>query len=501
MMKNNKFAKISLLILALALCFGAVFAVSSAAEQTELTPEIISQNIHYNEKFSLMYAVDANTVTAGESVTLKVFADEALTTCLFEETKANGTYETIKTPSGDKVAYVFITKGVAYNKMATNYYVQATVGNNESAVKRYSVAEYFYEKLSTATEETDINFYNSALEFGANAEIYTGAKTAASADLITNLRYVVVEKGLLDGAYTSGLYAPGTKLSLSVTDGTTPKWSYIAYGADGAEIDKKTAQETVTVPTDAKRMFVTSGSIVVYRKEVLDFENKNAGDKYTSAWGWISGEGTLEFADEEGHGTVGKYSLIAGGASNKLVFDSGSASVFNVANLVDKDSAKAFEFSFDLKMEFPEGTTEALYINPNLETSSRTHRLGLFQGYTNGHDYYGNASGVSTDKLFIAHDGDRSWQPYSICENVDPTDWFHAKIVAYEGDTRLYVYINGSVEPTYVLELAQSVFTGDISAIEKVSFTGTAGAVFYIDNLFVGFTDEANPNPPAATTE
>ena len=71
-MKNRKAIK-SLIFCAVSLCLVWVMLafVSSAAGK----PVIISENVMYTDKFSLVYAVDASTVSGG-SATLRVAKNE-----------------------------------------------------------------------------------------------------------------------------------------------------------------------------------------------------------------------------------------------------------------------------------------------------------------------------------------------------------------------------------------------------------------------------------------
>ena len=219
-MKNNKILRISLLMLSLALVFAAAFAMNINATETQQDPklEIISQNIEYGNQFKLMYAVDASTVTEAP-VTLEIYETEPT-----EGVGASYTY-TVSTPETvaklNKSCYVFTTNGISYTAMAQNFYIKAVDNAGvESAVKRYSVAEYLYERLAdtTATEE-QVNFYNEAIDFGASAEILFGGKTTDSADLMTKLAYVVVKGGTIDG-YTTGVYPVGQTLNLKADDTT-----------------------------------------------------------------------------------------------------------------------------------------------------------------------------------------------------------------------------------------------------------------------------------------
>ena len=118
---KNRFSKIFVAALAIALVLGATFALMASAETN---PEIISNNIQYGEKFSIMYAVDADTV-----------ADGAVTLAIYTQTPAEGvdpvkTYtvaapqtETIR--GEEKSVYVFTTDGVRAQDFADVFYAQA----------------------------------------------------------------------------------------------------------------------------------------------------------------------------------------------------------------------------------------------------------------------------------------------------------------------------------------------------------------------------------------
>ena len=138
-MKNKTIVKVIAIMAAMTALTATAFAVS--AQDTEATkPEIFSQNVYYSDKFSLMYAVDASTVT-GDTVTLTVTGGDTEWSQTIAATAEN--QQTIK----NKAAYVFITEGVGPQDFATQYTVTATSGDATSEAKRYSIAEYLGEQL------------------------------------------------------------------------------------------------------------------------------------------------------------------------------------------------------------------------------------------------------------------------------------------------------------------------------------------------------------------
>ena len=216
-MRNNKFVKISVLILALALCFGAAFAMSATAEEPAAKPEIISQNVMYTDQFCLMYAVGAS---AKAPITLNVYRAVP-----DSETPVDSTYTVSDVTDGAKSglgkdAYIFTVKGVGATDLGEEFYVQAVdADGNKSDLMRYSVAEYLYERLaSDRATEAQKEFYNNTLTFGATAQTLF-AEEGEEFTLITDYRYVTVVGGTInDYINESGIYPLGEKLTLRVPD-------------------------------------------------------------------------------------------------------------------------------------------------------------------------------------------------------------------------------------------------------------------------------------------
>ena len=109
-MKNKKVLKL-LVFGAMAVCLACMtlsFGASAAGK-----PEIISQNVKYTDKFSLMYAVDASTV-AGGSATLRVYGEYSTNESTPLQTITETATEKVTPAGGSETdCYVFTTAGVA----------------------------------------------------------------------------------------------------------------------------------------------------------------------------------------------------------------------------------------------------------------------------------------------------------------------------------------------------------------------------------------------------
>ena len=124
-------------VFALVIC--AVSVVFASAEKENTVPKIISQNVKYTDKFSLMYAVDADTVEGGEA-TLRVYKEYPAESSVPIYEQTDKTAEAV-TPSGgsETQCYVFTAPGVGAGMFTQNFYVTVTdKAGNTSAVYRYS---------------------------------------------------------------------------------------------------------------------------------------------------------------------------------------------------------------------------------------------------------------------------------------------------------------------------------------------------------------------------
>ncbi len=470
-MKNNKLARISLLVLTVALCFVAVFAMTAVAEEPAETPlKILSQNVEYNDKFSLMYAVDAS---ATAPVKLYLYEEEPA-----EGVEAKYTYQKSETTAGAVSglgidAYIITTDGVAAAAMTKQFYVKVVDGaGKESAVKRYSVAEYLYERLAgSEADDTQRAFYESTIAFGSSAQKII-AKEADATKYVDNYRYVTVEGGTI-GGYSAGVYPIGAELTL---DDASAAWKHVAY-------DKSTNYDFTVNDVTAGTFTVVDGinkvttDVVNYRSEIDTLNSYKVGDKVPADMiKQNNGNPTWEFVNEGDHGTALKVSLIAPG--NRVLIPMNDTAVA-------ADDAKAFEFSFDIKMEYL-GTASSQPLELRLYAGTscmfRTNVYAQDGGKTD-HLYFNCPNGTSGSKTV----------------NSPATEWNHIRVVIYEGDANCYVYVNNDPVP-YVNSKPVTTFTGDVSTITQGSFNvfNDGNIELVMDNFYCGYTMEENPNTTPA---
>lgn len=248
-MKKQTFIKLFALVLAVASIVAVtVFTVSADGA----APEIVSQNVAYKGDFALMYAVDAET--AKGPVTLNLYYADPKDGA---EIKRSYTVESATAPekSGLEIpAYIFQTEGVAAAYMTKNFYVQAVDADGaKSAVKRYSVAEYLYERLADDTcTEKQIALYKTVIDFGTKAQDLLTPDVA----FINTYSYVTVEGGAFaeDGC-SKGAYAKDTALT-PVAAGVSA-WKVTTYNENGDASEQileagksfKVAGRTVVAPS------------------------------------------------------------------------------------------------------------------------------------------------------------------------------------------------------------------------------------------------------------
>lgn len=235
-MKTFRSSKLLALILAIALCFGAMYTTAFAAETDAAsaeveTPKIISQNVKYGGNFSLMFAIEAASCS-GETVTLKVYDEMPTETSKPRWTGTQTSSDELVNVNGIP-SYVFTTPGVAAKDMDVNYYVVAESAGVKSEVKKYSVAEYLYERLygdqtafaPDAIGKAQADLYKSVLQMGKDAQDllfnHDDNPDNDRTTFVTDLYYVATQPGI-GGAYglvngkTSG-YLTNGKEALKIT--------------------------------------------------------------------------------------------------------------------------------------------------------------------------------------------------------------------------------------------------------------------------------------------
>ena len=251
---KNRFFKITLLVLSLALIFGVAFALSAGAEGA-VKPEIVGKNISYTDKTAIQIAVDAATVNK-DDVELVV-------------TKADGTEITVTKPESKTIngknALVFTLEGIPASAICENVTIVVKSGDNESDAFTYSVAEYFYERLYSdgvinATEGKALSqkaLYERYIAYGAAAQDLflnydgNGNPVAEPVPLVDKYNVIAINNGVLDNGNEVMISPESFSTTIKANDVLNANekfadmWTVTTYGvtvtteivADGESVD------------------------------------------------------------------------------------------------------------------------------------------------------------------------------------------------------------------------------------------------------------------------
>ncbi len=469
-MKNNKFSKIAIAILTVALCIGAIFAITAgAAGDTDTSaPKIISQNIEYGTDYRLMYAVDSNGITGPVTLTVRS-ADDVI---VYEETKSETEY--IK--QLDKTVYKFTTQAISHLNMTDCFYVTASSeANGTSETKRYSVAEYLYQRLSDPTaSDKQIALYERTIAYGESLQLVVGElDEAADADkLISNFRYVTVEGGKLADGYSAGVYPVGTALAPTKTGMGT--WNVANYSAKNVNLGTEYNVTSYTIPNTLDLVGVRF------------YLQANDGLEGYADWSAMrsalvsatSGNQAVELVEDGDHGKVAKFGFTSGQSITFNKFDTG----------ISAEKATAFVASFDLKVDVKdEANARESFAVRFYDNAGTDYARVQLQFYVNS----------TTAKLGLGSED--NWAADDKFYTVDTSSWFNVKLVQYDGNKNIYLYVNNDIANPVVVGHADSTMVNanyDISALDRTQLgygRFTQGTDFYIDNLFFGFTEDPDP--------
>ena len=250
-MKNTKLTKILILALSLVLIIGAAVGFSVSAEDEKLT--IVSQNVSYEGKTHLYYAVHYENVAEPENIAIVVSytddegAEKTVTVTESEEL-------ILKDSAGaDVVCRAFRTPGVDAKNYTKEFTVKAVYGGTESAEKTYSVAQYCHQWLfdianTAEPTEADLKIKDACeatLLYGTKIQALLGYYPAGNtADYPENYSYVVVDGGTANGksklfirnGETVTLSAATTPAawSLKSLDGTVKQITENSFTASGS---------------------------------------------------------------------------------------------------------------------------------------------------------------------------------------------------------------------------------------------------------------------------
>ena len=488
-MKN----RIISLILALALIASVIPAIVVSADDAATKPEIISNNIEYNDKFSLMYAVDAATVAEGP-VTLNIYTTATADGDPIASYTAAAP-QTEKIDGADKSVYVFTSAGIAAKDLGDFFYAQAVdAKGNKSDVVSYSVVEYLLERLWGGYEltATQIDLYNTALAFGAAAQKQFAAEDAVK---IGDYSYLRVVDGTVNGA-EKGMFVNGTAVTLSANakgwqaafaDGTTKKIDGTTYTVEASALI-----ETYNRPLDLTTSYYTTQKAA--GEQTFDYSSY-------SYWNYASNN----------TGTTSRYKFLANhdGMSADLVStahaevetfaDGGRAlkigkgtsgdhriSQIQFANLNSADK-NCFVFESDIQF--------------NIEATNQVTAAKQYFARISLLDTFGDRTQVNTNsymptksdnaqyfELGGAFDTENDvWTNVGINDfNVESGKWYKMTIEYYKAENTMKLYFNG-----YLISTVEGLDANFAPVAGVIQLQGQAyGSSIYVDNTYVGTVDK-----------
>ncbi len=510
-MKTRKFSKIVLLVLSLALLIGSAVGIAVSAEDN--SREILSQNIIYSDRLTVMYAVDATLEEAiAGDVRVSYYWEEdgvaelkaAKLLYPYDENNeliAGYVYQP-KDGEGNVInTYpVFITEGVPAKDLLKVANVTAYAGELPAApvYESYSVAEYLYTKLyrdgyiaKTEVDGKDYErklMYTKLLDYGAQAQTLLVNYDKAEAErepLVTDCAVAATfsPECTLDGTDTFLFALAGSSFSITpVYSGTgnylCENWKLIY--ADGSE---QTVASGTAVEVSSQVIFEP---ILTMPTRVYDFETDPL---YSTS--------TLK---------INNYSLGSSGTAEN-----------DLANYIDSSTAPKFAKGAFLSIAADPATAANKVMKVNVVTTSGAdnYRSNIsITPYADVADgdlyvlefdyYYASMSATGTNNypvMFLLNYEDGSSQninatyqykstgQYRIeantasTANLNAETWYRIRFVGDKTNSQYSVYLSSDAGASYTLAGTKTADFNGIASIGLKFNVYNITSVQYIDNV------------------
>ena len=243
-MKKRIFCLLLTAMMAVSICAAAMpVRAQGAGEEPVLS--VAACNVSFSDTVYLKYAVAFDNVEA-DDVSLLVWAQP-------QDDYTAGGAAAVLSPDGTaqaagKTCLVFVYKDISAKQMTDVFYARAYTRKGGvdyySAVQKYSILQYAYNmlgKTGAASESASLkNLLQQMLAYGAAAQAHFDYK--ADAPATAEFYQVQVQGGLLSDGCDSGLYLPGTVLTLTAS-ATDANGAAFARWENGAGASVGTAPE------------------------------------------------------------------------------------------------------------------------------------------------------------------------------------------------------------------------------------------------------------------
>ncbi len=469
---KNRFSKITLLVLSLALILGVAFALSAGAEGA-VKPEIVGKNISYTDKTAIQIAVDAATVNK-DDVELVV-------------TKADGTEITVTDPDektiNGKNALVFTLEGIPASAICENVTIVVKSGDNESDAFTYSVAEYFYERLYSdgiinATEGKALSqkaLYERYLSYGAAAQDLflnyddNGNRVAEPVTLVDKYNVIAINKGVLDNGNEVMISPESFSTTVTANDTLaadktfTDKWTVTTYG------------ETVTTETVENGATVTANGIIA----VTPVYNDATGDFYLGDNTGLRIDYDADGATAPSGGNISAFTNSAGNVTAEIGVKDGALVCKKILN----GSGSGAKFRWTYSGSYSSYTTPVHIVEFDMMLSGVSYTakdFATFEIHNAGRKITINMRKVGSEiKLYTSSVDDG----ITISQNEMHNIRFECD---YSNNTLVYC-VDNNVEKvstvTYGTSSSSCVWVNNY-------YEAYGGQTFTFDNVYLGFTED-----------
>ncbi len=489
---KNKFTKVLMFTMALASILCMAIAITASANEAEIKPEIISKNMEYSDKYSIMYAVAAESVAEGP-VTINVYREYPT-----GESTPVGEYVATE-PQDEQIGgetrsvYVFTGFGIGAQDFADKIYAQATdKAGNKSDVVEYSVVEYFLERLYGGYEIDSIqkNLYEAGLAFGAAAQ---DRYAPSDAYRVNEYKYVRVVGGTANGV-AKGMFLEGTELTLSenadgwqvttASDGVTEKIEGTTYVLKDNALIEACVREPDLAYSYFEKQKAAGEKVFDYNFDSLSYEalykggsndnqflmkSSNMSSGFNNGSGWVAA-GTHNSDDTTDKAIrIGKNNASGSNTQNiKLGF-------YNV-NVSDMNCV-VFETEFKLSIA-------------DIALSSTTNRMISNFGFSTAYSTTYNVTNM-VDTAAISGPFDATLQNFTsmIYSGTDQTfendTWYRLTMEYYKEEGIIRYYVDG-----YLVKTVEAAKNLEITNVEFVLNGGLLGSCIYFDNTYFGTVDK-----------
>lgn len=488
-MKNNRFSKILVFVLSLALLIGSAFAVSVSAEGDDAYT-FIGMNIVHGDQTNVVLAVDATLAEKDDVVvTYKIGDNEPAEAKYWEEESSDG-------------FLVYYTKGIAPKDLGLDVKVEVHSRSDADYVADYENAQsanvvwYLYSMLYgendyiNATDESGLNhkaMYASMLTYANYAQevLWNEKNPEDTRASLFNRVYVYAPEATIGEVL---LDEAGTVTLTPAVENVTG-WKLTTYNADG------TVTETTVAAGDPIEVSAHTVITAIIEEawayapnaNALGFDDFDPDKNVSGLTGLYSGN--LRFDNVSG----GTIKAVEGAFSNsqKLEIDSTTGYPKLFLNLLE-DNANSntvvFEHLVTIGSTATGGVTHHFYKsahNGSMPSNSNVLAFGL--GYlTSGErteEYLGDLPDASylcirMNSVPIAVLGDYVY-------NANKNSEFHLRVeVAQNADYTagtVSFYVNGELVAT------QDYTASNAGRIQCVRYNIGNGQKWYFDDMYLGY--------------